>query len=89
MYCYPGTSCLATISLSLRDKKPIAYRSARIILAIMGKLWAKLSRPFEARTFGGAVEVQMLFLAEFARTTQVSAYTLTIRELESALFSVS
>jgi hypothetical protein len=33
---YPGTSCLATISLSLRDKSHSPIEGPRIKLALMG-----------------------------------------------------
>ena len=29
---FPGTSCLATIRLSLRDKKPFAHRSSGLVI---------------------------------------------------------
>jgi hypothetical protein len=39
LHRYPGTSCLATISLSLRGQKPFAHRSAtQLPLALMGMI---------------------------------------------------
>jgi len=37
----PGTSCLATISLSLRDKSPVTHRAPRIKLALVGRAPAR------------------------------------------------
>jgi hypothetical protein len=43
----PGTSCLATIVLSLRDKNHAPIEAPRIILALMGlQTWAKFFGPF-------------------------------------------
>jgi hypothetical protein len=39
----PGTSCLATIVLSLRDKNHSPVEAPRIILAFVGKPWAFLA----------------------------------------------
>jgi hypothetical protein len=36
LHRYPGTSCLATISLSLRDKSQSPIEGPRIKLALMG-----------------------------------------------------
>jgi hypothetical protein len=36
LYRYPGTSCLATISLSLRDKSHSPIEAPRIELALVG-----------------------------------------------------
>jgi hypothetical protein len=43
----PGTSCLAMIVLSLRDKNHAPIEAPRIILALMGlQTWAKFFGPF-------------------------------------------
>src|SRR5271166_2452780 len=45
----PGTSCLATISLSLRDKSHSPIEAPRIKLALVGlKPWAEPHSPFGA-----------------------------------------
>ena len=47
LHRYPGTSCLATISLSLQDKSHSPIEGLRIKLALMGlKPWAESSCPF-------------------------------------------
>ena len=49
--CYPGTSCLATISLSLRDKRHSSIEAPRITLALMGlKPLAESWSPFGAKS---------------------------------------
>jgi hypothetical protein len=48
----PGTSCLATIVLSLRDKNHAPIEAPRIILALTGlQTWAKFFGPFGPRIF--------------------------------------
>jgi hypothetical protein len=44
----PGTSCLATIVLSLRDKNHSPLEAPRIIFAFVGEPWAMLFRPLRA-----------------------------------------
>jgi hypothetical protein len=47
LHRYPGASCLATISLSLRDKSHSPIEAADDYLsACAGKPWAKLTCPF-------------------------------------------
>jgi hypothetical protein len=47
---YPGTSCLATIGLSLRDKSHSPIEGPRIKLALIGlKPWAEFCCPFGLR----------------------------------------
>jgi hypothetical protein len=43
LHRYPGTSCLATISLSLRDKSHSPIQGPRIKLALMGRIPPKMS----------------------------------------------
>jgi hypothetical protein len=51
LHRYPGTSCLATISLSLRDKSHSPIEGLRTKLALMGlEPWAMLSWPFGPQT---------------------------------------
>jgi hypothetical protein len=48
----PGTSCLATIVLSLRNKNHAPIEAPRIILALTGlQTWAKFFGPFGLRIF--------------------------------------
>jgi hypothetical protein len=46
LHRYPGTPCLATISLSLRDKRPLPIEGPRIKLALMGlDPWLSIIEP--------------------------------------------
>src|ERR1700688_391526 len=50
LHRYPGTPCLATISLSLRDKSHSPIEGLRIKLALMGlKPWAESYSPCGAK----------------------------------------
>jgi hypothetical protein len=50
LHRYPGTSCLATISLSLRDKRHSPIEELRIKLALTElKPWAESACPFKTK----------------------------------------
>ena len=55
LHRYPGTSCLATISLSLRDKSHSPIEAPTIILALM-------------RVYPGLAKITSLVSHEGART---------------------